>query len=71
MTYSPLDKDEFEFLSFGCDCEPSGAAGLLVVLAFFEAEDFGVELEGFVLVADDDGDVGCFLDHCFTSSSLS
>src|SRR6266508_3164095 len=68
-TYADLDllfalrEDKLEFLSLGRDGEPAWVTGQAVIRALLEAERFRVKLQGFLLIAHDDGHMRQFFDH--------
>src|SRR5581483_338429 len=63
-----LDQGELHLRAGRRHGEPARAPLLPVVLALLEAELAHVEVEGLVLVAHEEGDVGGLLDHDITSS---
>src|SRR5207247_9857589 len=60
---SALREDKLEFLALGRDGEPAWVTGQPVIRALLEAERLRVKLQGFLLIAHNDGHVRQFLDH--------
>ena len=75
-TYAHLDllfalrEDKLEFLSLGRDGEPAWVTGQLVIRALLEAERLRVKLQGFLLIAHDDGHMRQLFDHGFRLQKL-
>src|SRR6266571_4678401 len=75
-TYAHLDllfalrEDKLEFLFLGRDGEPAWVTGQLVIHALLEAERLRVKLQGFLLIAHDDGHLRQLFDHGFRLQKL-